>query len=144
MNHVRVYSNDNGHSFPGYLCLELGRFCSLYYSFFVGCSVVGVTRPAVSLNTLYKGSSLDTLLSAHSVGSPKSCAKPYHPLFTSKSMAGFFEREGRQKFENPEEGGRGYLPQVNEWAVGSILWQCERVGGNDHQPQWEAHPVCQL
>lgn len=43
----------------------------------------------------------------------------------------------------PVEGTKwGYLPQVNEWARGAIEWRCERAGGAEHMPLWEAYPVC--
>ena len=54
----------------------------------------------------------------------------------------FFDRNGTQKFENPDNGGRKYLAQINEWSIGTITWVCERAGGFDHLPQWDAYPVC--
>ena len=65
----------------------------------------------------------------------------YRPT-AALSMDSFFNRQGTKKFEDPEQGGRKYLPQVNEWSVGTILWNCERAGGLEHVPVWEAYPVC--
>lgn len=53
----------------------------------------------------------------------------------------FFNRTGTHRFENPDHGGRKYLPQVNEWSFGTMMWVCERSGGVDHLPQWDAYPV---
>lgn len=58
-------------------------------------------------------------------------------------MPSFFDRQGTQTFQEPVEGTKwGYLPQVNEWARGAIEWRCERAGGAEHMPLWEAYPVC--
>lgn len=58
------------------------------------------------------------------------------------SMPSFFDRQGTQTFQEPVEGTKwGYLPQVNEWARGAIEWRCERAGGAEHMPLWEAYPV---
>ena len=57
-------------------------------------------------------------------------------------MQSFFSREGRTVFEDPDRGGRKYLPQINEWSKGTMSWKCERAGGSEHVPVWEAYPVC--
>ncbi|EKM61420.1 uncharacterized protein PHACADRAFT_248004, partial [Phanerochaete carnosa HHB-10118-sp] len=57
------------------------------------------------------------------------------------AIAGFCDRLGTRSFEDPDQGGRGYLPQVNEWARGAIEWNCERAGGLEHVPLWEAYPI---
>ena len=54
----------------------------------------------------------------------------------------FFARRGTKHFESPDEGGRKYLPQINEWSLGCIEWKCERAGGSEHVPLWEAYPIC--
>jgi hypothetical protein len=58
----------------------------------------------------------------------------------------FMERNGTYRFENPEDGGgRGYLPQLHEWAQSvrkELKWQSGRAGGKEHMPLWESTPVC--
>lgn len=66
-------------------------------------------------------------------------AQPPQPLPPNSFLA----RHGTHRFEDPDQGGRGYLPQVNEWARGAIEWRCERAGGFEHMPVWEAFPICE-
>lgn len=70
-------------------------------------------------------------------------APPAYPPPQPLAVMGFFARPGTRRFEDPTQGGRGYLPQVNEWAQGAIEWRTERAGGSEHVPLWEAHPVCE-
>ena len=58
----------------------------------------------------------------------------------------FLSRAGHQafKFDDPDKGGRGYLPQLNEWAQSmrkNLKWDCEYAGGAAHMPLWEACPI---
>ncbi|GJE86212.1 hypothetical protein PsYK624_022920 [Phanerochaete sordida] len=54
---------------------------------------------------------------------------------------GFLARHSTKRFDDPEAGGRKYLPQINEWAQGCIEWRCDRSGGLEHMPLWDAYPV---
>ncbi|OCH95671.1 hypothetical protein OBBRIDRAFT_496834 [Obba rivulosa] len=52
----------------------------------------------------------------------------------------FFDRTGQHQFRPPTSVW-GYLPQVNEWACGTIYWRVTRVGGEDHIPVFECVPI---
>ncbi|OSD03350.1 hypothetical protein PYCCODRAFT_1434769 [Trametes coccinea BRFM310] len=52
----------------------------------------------------------------------------------------FMDRRGTHIFKAPSPVW-GYLPQINEWAGIHLVWECERVGGEDHIPIFRAIPV---
>ena len=54
----------------------------------------------------------------------------------------FFEREGKHIFREPSSVW-GYFPQLNEWGSIHLVWEAERVGGQDHLPQFRAIPICE-
>ncbi|EKM61486.1 uncharacterized protein PHACADRAFT_135187 [Phanerochaete carnosa HHB-10118-sp] len=63
------------------------------------------------------------------------------PPLSPPPTYGFCARQGTHDFEDPEQGGRRYLPQVNKWGRGAVEWRCERAGGAEHVPLWEAYPI---
>ena len=54
----------------------------------------------------------------------------------------FLERTGDHVFRAPSPVW-GYLPQLNEWGGIHLVWETERVGGQDHVPTFRAIPVCE-
>ncbi|RDX51186.1 hypothetical protein OH76DRAFT_1347679 [Lentinus brumalis] len=55
-------------------------------------------------------------------------------------LPSFLDRQGTETFREPSSVW-GYLPQLNEWAGSKLEWFAERVGGKDHQPEFEAFPI---
>ncbi|KAI0081195.1 hypothetical protein K474DRAFT_1657060 [Panus rudis PR-1116 ss-1] len=49
--------------------------------------------------------------------------------------------QGSHAFNLPT-ARQGYLAQINDWAQRSNLrWEVERIGGEDHTPQWQVIPI---
>lgn len=68
----------------------------------------------------------------------------------SNPPSGFFvafeDRVGAHQFQHNAPGW-GYLAQLHEWASKEhkpLEWVVNRVGGNAHQPEFEAYPKCGL
>ncbi|KAI8990603.1 hypothetical protein BD414DRAFT_305656 [Trametes punicea] len=55
-------------------------------------------------------------------------------------ITSFMDRVGTYTFKQPSPVW-GYLPQVNEWGGIHLVWECERIGGEDHIPVFRAVPV---
>ena len=53
----------------------------------------------------------------------------------------FYDRVGNHQFQAPTKEW-GYWPQLNEWSRNTITWNIVRIGGADHQPVFEAYPIC--
>ena len=54
----------------------------------------------------------------------------------------FFDRVGTHVFQPPTQMW-GYWPQINEWSRSTVTWHIERVGGQDHIPEFEGYPICE-
>lgn len=68
----------------------------------------------------------------------------HHDGALAPFVVSFDDRVGNYQFQHGNTGW-GYLPQVNEWAAKhhmSIKWEVTRVGGQAHQPEFEAYPIC--
>ena len=55
----------------------------------------------------------------------------------------FYDRVGNHQFQPPTKEW-GYWPQLNEWSRNTITWNIIRIGGADHQPVFEAYPICEF
>jgi hypothetical protein len=67
-----------------------------------------------------------------------------HP--SSGFFVDFEDRVGNHQFQQNSPGW-GYLAQLHEWASKEhkpLEWVVNRVGGQAHQPEFEAYPKCEL
>ncbi|TFK81168.1 hypothetical protein K466DRAFT_348820 [Polyporus arcularius HHB13444] len=68
------------------------------------------------------------------------CLRPTIAAMIVGMLPSFLDRQGTETFREPSSVW-GYLPQLNEWAGSKLEWFAERVGGKDHQPEFEAFPI---
>lgn len=75
-------------------------------------------------------------------GSLPLISSPSSPRSAMILFSSFMDRVGKHQF-HPPHSMWGYLPQVNQWGSTSLVWEVERVGGQDHIPVFKALPICE-